>query len=108
MTETWEELWARVDLDDPNFLPRETRIYTRYLKQIKAEGDKLKEKAEKYDALGLDHKYMQLNVKIKTLENKLTKIETLFLKMHEDYLNSRTTPLVSNYIPKFRKILEGE
>jgi len=39
-----------------------------------------KKTAEKYDALGLDHKYMQLSIKIKILSDKLEAVEKVVTK----------------------------
>ena len=41
-------------------------------------------------------------------KNKLEAIQRLFNRMYQDYMGSRTTPLVSNYIPRFKEILETQ
>ncbi len=41
------------------------------------------------------------------LRDKLEAVKKVYDEMYHDYMNSRTTPLVSNYISKFREVLEA-
>jgi len=39
--------------------------------------------------------------KAEDMKLRLEAVEEVFNEMYHDYMNSKTTPLVSNYIPKF-------
>ena len=51
---------------------------------------------------------IDLENQVTHLLKKLEAVQEFFNEMHHNYMNSRTTPLVSNYIPKLREVLEAE
>lgn len=79
MTDTWDELWDKdIDWDRVTTIP----FITERIYKIKAMGD--------------------------GFNKQLKAVKKVYDEMYHDYMSSRTTPIVSNYIPKFREALEAE
>ena len=99
--EKWDKAYSGVDDDEMPFTPERISLVMNYVNDHHPDFDTSKEFED------MITEYIKWEGELGEAEEKLEAIKKVYNEMYQDYMGSRTTPLVSNYIPKFKKILEG-
>ena len=87
MTE-WDKLWNS-DIRKEVWTAEHDWFIGDWIAEVKTEGNRLKKEGLEHYAIAVEY------------YERLEAVKEVFNEMYHDYMNSKTTPLVSNYIPRF-------